>query len=535
MKRAIDLTFAVAVAAVLCFGCNERSISFENFDPNGEPGLYTSADGLASVNIPEGALSESTEITVDPAAEAPEGYFDQAFHFGPDGTSFTKAVTITIQYDPSDLPSEAQESELVLGTYEDGEWKLLEGSTADTKNHTVSGQTLHFSLYAPLLFFYNPNGDPGDCSMRECGAAPARPSWLCDDGSFAGPECRRLADGSCGWNITRCPDSCICTEEYDPVCGVDGVTYSNKCFARCAGVEIAYRGECKPADECQVRDEDGRCLCGGFAGFQCPEGMVCIYDDPNCDPANGGADCMGHCEENDECSNEECGPAPGMPNWECWDGSIGGPDCQRLADGACSWIIIECPPDPCNCTEQYDPVCGVDGETYDNDCFARCAGVEIAYRGVCRPDDECEARDEDGRCLCGGFAGFQCPEGLICIYDDPNCDPANGGADCMGHCEENDVCSNVECGPAPGMPNWECWDGSIGGPDCRQLADGQCSWLIVECPPEYDDCQATNTFGQCLCGGFVGYSCPHGLVCFYNDPNCDPSNGGADCMGVCGL
>lgn len=36
---------------------------------------------------------------------------------------------------------------------------------------------------------------------------------------------------------------------------------------------------------------------------------------------------------------------------------------------------------------------------------------------------------------CGGFAGLECPDNLTCV-DDPSdsCDPANGGADCIGMC-----------------------------------------------------------------------------------------------------
>ena len=36
-----------------------------------------------------------------------------------------------------------------------------------------------------------------------------------------------------------------CIQIYDPVCGSDGRTYSNDCFASAAGVEIAHQGECK--------------------------------------------------------------------------------------------------------------------------------------------------------------------------------------------------------------------------------------------------------------------------------------------------
>ncbi len=41
----------------------------------------------------------------------------------------------------------------------------------------------------------------------------------------------------------------ICTLEYMPYCGVDGITYGNKCMIDAAKVEIAYQGECQQANE----------------------------------------------------------------------------------------------------------------------------------------------------------------------------------------------------------------------------------------------------------------------------------------------
>ena len=72
------------------------------------------------------------------------------------------------------------------------------------------------------------------------------------DGMTYSNDCYARNDGIKEWTLGDCDcidefkisDDSICTEEAQPVCGCDGVTYGNACKADKAGVVDWYEGKC---------------------------------------------------------------------------------------------------------------------------------------------------------------------------------------------------------------------------------------------------------------------------------------------------
>jgi len=70
-------------------------------------------------------------------------------------------------------------------------------------------------------------------------------------------------------NVQATPTA-ACITLWDPVCGENGWTYSNECFAKLAGIEVAYKGKCKEK-QCQT-DADCpqvKCLSTGVISAKC--------------------------------------------------------------------------------------------------------------------------------------------------------------------------------------------------------------------------------------------------------------------------
>jgi len=72
------------------------------------------------------------------------------------------------------------------------------------------------------------------------------------------------------------------------------------------------------------------------------------------------------------------------------DGVTYGNDCYARIEGISEWTFGECDcidesqiSDTSTCTEQYAPVCGCNRVTYDNDCHAERSGVTEWSEGEC--------------------------------------------------------------------------------------------------------------------------------------------------------
>ena len=82
-------------------------------------------------------------------------------------------------------------------------------------------------------------------SCDEGDACPAVGAPVCgSDGVTYGNSCYAEAEGIENYTSGECTDGVVCAAVYDPVCGSDGNTYSNSCTARRAGIENHTSGEC---------------------------------------------------------------------------------------------------------------------------------------------------------------------------------------------------------------------------------------------------------------------------------------------------
>ncbi len=115
---------------------------------------FSAFDGLVSEAVPAGAVSRPTSFTVETATAAPANprlMPGTAFVFGPSGTNFPVPVVLTIKYRAADLVASSPESGLQLYELVGSAWRVVEGSTVNLTDKTVSGAVSRFGTYAVMM------------------------------------------------------------------------------------------------------------------------------------------------------------------------------------------------------------------------------------------------------------------------------------------------------------------------------------------------------------------------------------------------
>ncbi len=125
-------------------------------------GAKVERDDGAGVHIPKGALAADLEITVDKGDENQDkeqkdakrqekkvAAASQEVQYGPEGTTFSAPVTLTIPYDAALIASRGISEDSLKVYYWNPtlkDWEIIP-STVDKAARTVSAQTSHFSSY----------------------------------------------------------------------------------------------------------------------------------------------------------------------------------------------------------------------------------------------------------------------------------------------------------------------------------------------------------------------------------------------------
>jgi len=301
-----------------------------------------------------------------------------------------------------------------------------------------------------------------------------------------------------------------CPQNYNPVCGCDGKTYTNSCIAEnYYGVVEWTFGVCNTSDCIDAEQIDEDIICPSIYE------PVCGCDGKTYNNSCIAVNYFGIIDWTDGvCPISECIdtalindlPCPDLYEPICGCDGITYPnECYAVNSGVISWSIGSCDldndcfdPDLVDedivCPQVYDPVCGCDGITYANACFAQSAGVINFQIGECNslecdsfefaplpiiapPNssiaiDACSQYGEDFVCGCDGVtyqnACFAYYNGVE-YYEDGAC----GTQPCMG------PIIDIQC-PQVYDPVCGC-DGFTYANDCFALQSGIQSWILGEC------------------------------------------------------
>lgn len=111
-------------------------------------GTITTSDGRMELDIPAGALSQNTNITIQNITNSMVTGIGDAYNMSPDHLKFAQPVTFKFHYADGDVDGSAPDFLDIAYQDSAGFWKGIPVNNLDTTNHFVTVQTNHFTNYA---------------------------------------------------------------------------------------------------------------------------------------------------------------------------------------------------------------------------------------------------------------------------------------------------------------------------------------------------------------------------------------------------
>lgn len=105
-------------------------------------------DGALELIFPEGALKETTPISVQHIQNTLPLGIGMSFDFGPDGTQFEKPVEIRIKYSEAQMKGTNPDLIGLAFQQENGIWQAVRNLDVDKTNKTITGRLPHFSRWS---------------------------------------------------------------------------------------------------------------------------------------------------------------------------------------------------------------------------------------------------------------------------------------------------------------------------------------------------------------------------------------------------
>lgn len=108
-------------------------------------GTIVMYDGKVEFVFPAGALSQSTDIVIQPVNSNIPLAIGNAYRLLPENTQFLNPVTLKYHYNPDELEGIFPEAIFIAHQNADGIWLAHGNVVTDTQNKTISAQLSHFS------------------------------------------------------------------------------------------------------------------------------------------------------------------------------------------------------------------------------------------------------------------------------------------------------------------------------------------------------------------------------------------------------